>query len=511
MANWIKRPVESAEEMLKDARGNFEDASAALANFLSGREEEFDTALKTEFSEKERKAASTNRFGKDLQARVDYLRAVAYSAARHLQYYTAFSDWIKAGGKVTDTHHPFDDFAKEVGITREEYTGKISEKLNTEEFEGISDIDVGEGVVLTSTGFISSSEAAATEAFKAAKEETGAVGRTGETLTINRIPALNKDEKDTFEVIGEDTGTVYGQGESLAEALALQTQLQSGSTPSVSGRPDLFAIEPTLPEEIAAVEAGTARVATLDELEQARLGTLPTLEAEQAAKAAATATAAADASTSISSALESSVSALESAALEADPSLVITDEMRDAWLQEAWDEIKSNKYYAETIRLAELDIGTSIDRLIEDTRAREAALVKQYGTALTATQESLQARGLLYGGVRTGEERELAEEANVALSAEDIAMKRGLEDITAGAERYLGSERAEELAPTYGTTQEVGRVLAGTPTFEAGETIDTFAPIGDIYGSLAREQEEEARYRAGEKETVFREITSEYA
>lgn len=498
--NWKKRPLESAKKSTQDSKKRLQDAQAALANLTDGREGEFDTTLKTKFSEKELKNASLNRFG-TVQARADYLRAHIQLYTRRLQYDTAFENWLKAGKEISDIKNPHKDFEDEIGTTKKEYTGSLSTEINTEEMSGLSDIAVP-GVVRTATGYITSDEAAATEAFKAAKGKTGAVGRTGETLTIN---------KDTFEIIGDDTGKVYGKGKSLAEALALQTQLQAGSTPSVSGRPDLFATEPVLPEEIAAVEAGTARVATAEELEAARLGTLPTLEAEQAAAAAEAAAGTTDASTTLVGGLEESVSEKEAAALEADPSLIVTAEMRDAWLQEAWDEIRENKYYQETIRLAELDIGTSIDRLIQDTRATEAALAKQYGEALTSTQKSLQGRGLLYGGVRAGEERALAEEANVALTAEDIAFRRGLQDVTSEAERYLGSERSLALAPTFGATTGVGRVLAGTPTFQAGEAISAFEPIGDIYGSLAREQEEEARYRSGEKEAAFRDITSIYA
>ena len=44
------------------------------------------------------------------------------------------------------------------------------------------------------------------------------VGQSGEKLRI---------DKDTFEVIGVDSGKILAQGSSLTEALALQTQLQS--------------------------------------------------------------------------------------------------------------------------------------------------------------------------------------------------------------------------------------------------------------------------------------------
>src|SRR3990167_739363 len=81
--------------------------------------------------------------------------------------------------------------------------------------------------------------------------------RAGEDLII---------DETTFEVKGKDTGKVFGKGANLQEALVIQTQYQSGGTPSLSGAADVFAIEPDTEEEQAAIEAGTARVATEDEL-----------------------------------------------------------------------------------------------------------------------------------------------------------------------------------------------------------------------------------------------------
>lgn len=96
------------------------------------------------------------------------------------------------------------------------------------------------------------------------------LGRTGETLTINQA---------TNEVIGTTSGKVYATGSSLAEALALQTQLQSGGTPTVSGRPDLYAVAPTATEEQKPITGASGQavqptVATASQLQQASAGTL---------------------------------------------------------------------------------------------------------------------------------------------------------------------------------------------------------------------------------------------
>src|SRR3990167_5388917 len=100
--------------------------------------------------------------------------------------------------------------------------------------------------------------------------------KTGENLTI--------DQKN-FQIIGVDSGKVYGQGSSLADALARQQQLAGGSTPTVSGRPDLFATTPTAGEQAVGIQpvvpqAGMApvkpQVATGAQLAAKTAGTLPT-------------------------------------------------------------------------------------------------------------------------------------------------------------------------------------------------------------------------------------------
>ena len=80
-------------------------------------------------------------------------------------------------------------------------------------------------------------------------------------------PASRQSADGTWEVYNADTGETVETGFlSPAQSDARATQLQSGSTPAVGGQPNVFAIEPVLPEEIAAVKAGTATVATPEQL-----------------------------------------------------------------------------------------------------------------------------------------------------------------------------------------------------------------------------------------------------
>lgn len=95
-----------------------------------------------------------------------------------------------------------------------------------------------------------------------------------------------KIDKTTYNIIGAKTGAVYGSGTGdtpeakLSSALALQTQLASGGTPTVAGRPDLYALAPTAAEGTPQAITGAngqpvmPTVATPEQLAQQRAGTL---------------------------------------------------------------------------------------------------------------------------------------------------------------------------------------------------------------------------------------------
>lgn len=99
-------------------------------------------------------------------------------------------------------------------------------------------------------------------------------------------------DQSTFEIKEVGTGKVVGKGTDLQNALALQTQMSSGGTPTISGRPDLYAIEPTQAEKTAGIQpiAGAdgslvqPRVATPSEVQQKVMGTLPSFNAVTGAK-----------------------------------------------------------------------------------------------------------------------------------------------------------------------------------------------------------------------------------
>lgn len=93
-------------------------------------------------------------------------------------------------------------------------------------------------------------------------------------------------DKTTNEIVGSKTGTVYGKGSSLSEALAKQTQIQSGGTPTVFGRPDLYGTTPLSSEGQSFFDKSTQttvtpKTATPEQLNQVNAGTLESFNKAQ--------------------------------------------------------------------------------------------------------------------------------------------------------------------------------------------------------------------------------------
>ncbi len=186
----------------------------------------------------------------------------------------------------------------------------------------------------------------------------------------------------------------------------------------------------------------------------------------------------------------SSMSDAESAALAENPSLVITAEMRAQFYADAVTDLAP--YYEEVISNIETTTGVSFDRLIEDITTQETALAEEYRQGLKSLQSDLQARGMLYGGVRETEESELATAANVEAAALETELTRGLEDISLAFSQQLGTEAATEYGAGLGTTSLLGRALPGVPTFTIAGATNIYQPIGEFTQETATVPSERA-------------------
>lgn len=353
---------------------------------------------------------------------------------------------------------------------------KMADSVSAAQKLGLNVDKISGSLVRTANGYIPKSEATMSQ---------------GKTSHVGEPTVIRQGVDGKFQVVGQNSGKVYKDGlNNETEALAAQNLVTSGSTPQISGT-----TTDATPDNIAASRAGTLNTGTDG-------GTTNATGASGGSSSSVD---------SATSALESSVQGKEAAATAADSSLQVTPEMRAQWLAESVDELKGNKYYQEVIRNAEFDLGTTLNRAVEDTRQREMGLAQQYKENLTSTQNDLRDRGMLYGGVRSTDEKTLADKTNLALQGEDTTLQRNLQDTSQQYERYLGSAASSNFSNTYGNTQLVGRVLAGSPVFQPGANSSLFQYQGGNYGDLTRTMEEDARTRAQDKENAFTDYTSQYA
>ena len=124
---------------------------------------------------------------------------------------------------------------------------------------------------------------------------TKALASMNKSRASNGLSALTGSEstsestridKATNSVVGVTSGKVLAVGTSLADALAKQNQVSSGSTPSVSGRPDLYGTTPLASEgqkyfDESTKTTVTPTTATPEQLKQVELGTLDSFNKAQ--------------------------------------------------------------------------------------------------------------------------------------------------------------------------------------------------------------------------------------
>lgn len=92
--------------------------------------------------------------------------------------------------------------------------------------------------------------------------------------------------KSTNEVVDSKTGKVLAKGSSLSDALAKQNQITSGSTPTISGRPDLYGTTPLKGEGGSFYDPSTRttvnpRAITDEERKQMEIGSLASFNKSQ--------------------------------------------------------------------------------------------------------------------------------------------------------------------------------------------------------------------------------------
>lgn len=302
-------------------------------------------------------------------------------------------------------------------------------------------------------------------------ERNRTVGRSGEPLKKQ----VNAD--GTFSIIGANSGKLYQDG---------------------------FTDEASLNQRMTEMQAGFAEPLQQVGGANGADGAAGAAGANGAAGGTGTGSASADA---YLDALGGSVDKQVAAAQA--QGFTVTPEMRSAYLAQAKTEL--DPYYGEQIRMAELDMGKSLGRIVEDAHSAEKITADNYRAALTNKQESLQDRGMLYGGVRKQEEQALADTTNTTFDQIRKNFGRNLTDTSLAAEQTLGSTGAAVKGAALGQTKDIGRVIAGTPEFSFGSDTNIYKPVGDIYGDLKRDITYNENTRANNLEAQERDRFSQIA
>ena len=299
-------------------------------------------------------------------------------------------------------------------------------------------------------------------------ERNRTVGRTGEPLKKQ----VNAD--GTFSIVGANSGKVYQDG---------------------------FVDEASLNQRMTEMQAGFAEPV---QTPGAPGGAPGAAGAAGANGASGTGSSSADA---YLGALEGSVN--EQVAVAEAQGFTVTPEMRSAYLAQA--QAEHAPYFSEQIRMAEIDMGKSLSRIVEDAHSAEKITADNYRAALSNKQGDLQDRGMLYGGVRQKEEQTLADNTNTTLDQIRKNFGRDLTDTSSSSERFLGSELATPKGAALGQTKDIGRVIAGTPEFSFGADTNIYKPVGDIYGDLKRDRTYSENTRANDLEAQERDRFSQIA
>lgn len=198
-------------------------------------------------------------------------------AGRTPEEIQAFVDRNQDNDKVQSVINTIQGLGNQLSIIGEEELAATAtstydnwQRMLTGDLDPSQESVAGGGVVRTDSGFITEGEAA-TDAENALLPTAGGEGQQVEGPGVGdpregQSTTVQQQDDGSYAIVGVDGQVLHEGYSSLQEALAFQVQIQSGGTPTLTGSPDVLAIDPTDEAGVEAVEAGDARVATEDEL-----------------------------------------------------------------------------------------------------------------------------------------------------------------------------------------------------------------------------------------------------
>lgn len=168
------------------------------------------------------------------------------------------------------------------------------------------------------------------------------------------------------------------------------------------------------------------------------------------------------------------------------PDVQISDDMIKKFYEQAKTELEP--YYGQLFKQAQNDLTIGFKQIGEDLNARERALESDYGKNLENIQEDAASRGLTFSSVRDKNEKNLAEQTQVAIEEGRRAAERQALSLGTQGERQLGSANLPNLP---GINEAPTPILnkPGVYSFAKPTGVrDLFKPIGSTTGKLEQDK-----------------------
>ncbi len=167
-------------------------------------------------------------------------------------------------------------------------------------------------------------------------------------------------------------------------------------------------------------------------------------------------------------------------------------------------ESEFEPFFSGQIRSIKEDLSSNLEFLGEQYRIGKEEEEARFKRTLGAARETRAGRGTIFTGARGREEEEFAESTGRALELSALETERAARGGVTVAERQIGTRNLPGITTPLTT---FGAEVGGEGRFTSGRTL-SFGGIGDVTGSLEREQTTAVQQRRNELEAAERQRRS---
>ena len=184
------------------------------------------------------------------------------------------------------------------------------------------------------------------------------------------------------------------------------------------------------------------------------------------------------------------------------PNIELEPDVINQFLAQAESEFEP--FFSGQIRSIREDLSSNLEFLGEQYRIGKEEEETRFKRTLGEARETRAGRGTIFAGGRGAEEKEFAERTGRALELSALGTERAIKSGVTAAERTIGTR---ELPGITSPITAFGADVSGEGRFTTGRTL-SFGGIGDVTGSLEREQITAVQQRRNELEAAERQRRS---